>query len=342
MITVKASPTRKSWIARVVWVVTTVSLLGAAVGCQDSASQQAGPAEVAFAPQVPPPITRSQPAKVVVNLVVTEQNGELARGITYNFWMYNGHVPGPFIRVRVGDTVEVHLKNRSSDKTHTVDFHFVSGPGGGAPVLMADPGQESVAEFKALKPGLFIYHCAANPMPAHMANGLYGLVLVEPEGGLPKVDREFYVMQSEFYTEGAVGKPGLQAYSSRKAAAETPEYIVFNGNVSSLMGHGALKARVGETVRIYFGNLGPNKISSFHIIGVIFDRVYREGGLTDPARNIQSTLVPPGGASVLDFQPQVPGDYTLLDHAIFRVDRGAMGLLSVEGPAAPDIYKKVK
>ena len=342
MTTVKASPTRKSWIARVVWVVTTVSLLGAAAGCQDSASQQAGPAEVAFAPQVPPPITRSQPAKVVVNLEVTEQNGELARGITYNFWMYNGHVPGPFIRVRVGDTVEVHLKNRSSDKTHTVDFHFVSGPGGGAPVLMADPGQESVAEFKALKPGLFIYHCAANPMPAHMANGLYGLVLVEPEGGLPKVDREFYVMQSEFYTEGAVGKPGLQAYSSRKAAAETPEYIVFNGNVSSLMGHGALKARVGETLRIYFGNLGPNKISSFHIIGVIFDRVYREGGLTDPAHNIQTTLVPPGGASVLDFQPQVPGNYTLLDHAIFRVDRGAMGLLSVEGPAAPDIYKKVK
>jgi nitrite reductase (NO-forming) len=266
----------------------------------------------------------------------------LAHGIIYNFWMYNGHVPGPFIRVRVGDTVEVHLKNRSSNKTHTVDFHFVSGPGGGAPVLMADPGQESVGEFKALKPGLFIYHCAANPMPAHMANGLYGLVLVEPEGGLPKVDREFYVMQSEFYTEGTVGKPGLQAYSSRKAAAETPEYIVFNGNVSSLMGHGALKARVGETVRIYFGNLGPNKISSFHIIGVIFDRVYREGGLTDPAHNIQTTLVPPGGASVLDFQPQVPGDYTLLDHAIFRIDRGAMGLLSVEGPAAPDIYKKVK
>jgi nitrite reductase (NO-forming) len=256
--------------------------------------------------------------------------------------MYNGHVPGPFIRVRVGDTVEVHLKNRSSDKTHTVDFHFVSGPGGGAPLLMANPGKESVGEFKALKPGLFMYHCAANPMPAHMANGLYGLVFVEPEGGLPKVDREFYVMQSEFYTEGAVGKPGLQAYSSRKAAAETPEYIVFNGNVSSLMGHGALKARVGETVRIYFGNLGPNKISSFHIIGVIFDRVYREGGLTDPAYNIQTTLVPPGGASVVDFQPRVPGSYTLLDHAVFRVDRGAMGLLSVEGPAAPDIYRKLK
>ena len=342
MTATKASPIRKSRITGVVWVLTTVGLLGAAVGCRQSVNQQAGPAEVAFAPQVPPPIARSQPARVVVNLEVTEQNGELAKGVTYNFWTYNGHVPGPFIRVRVGDTVEVDLKNRSGDKTHTVDFHFVSGPGGGAPVLMANPGQESVGEFKALKPGLFIYHCAANPMPAHMANGLYGLVLVEPEGGLPKVDREFYVMQSEFYTEGEVGAPGLQAYSSQKAAAETPEYVVFNGNVSSLMGDGALKARVGEKLRIYFGNLGPNKISSVHIVGVILDRLYRDGGLTDPVQNIQTTLVPPGGASVLDFQPQVPGNYTLLDHAIFRVDRGAMGILTVEGPAAPDIYKKVK
>jgi nitrite reductase (NO-forming) len=342
MTTTKKNLIRKSRIAGVVLLVATAGLLGAFVGCQQSANQETGPAEVAFAPQVPPPITRSQPARVVVNLEATEQNGELAGGVTYNFWTYNGHVPGPFIRVRVGDTVEVHLKNRSSDKTHTVDFHFVSGPGGGAPALMANPGQESVGEFKSLKPGLFMYHCAANPMPAHMANGLYGLVLVEPEGGLPKVDREFYVMQSEFYTEGAVGQPGLQAYSSQKAAAETPEYVVFNGNASSLMGDGALKARVGEKLRIYFGNLGPNKISSFHIVGVILDRVYRDGGLTDPVQNIQTTMVPPGGASVLDFHTLVPGNYTLLDHAIFRADRGAMGTLTVEGPAAPDIYKKVK
>ena len=338
----RASPVLVNPIARLSWAIAIISLLGVADGSQKSSNQQVGPAEVAFAPQVPPPITRSKPARVVVNLEVTEENRELARGVMYNFWMYNGHVPGPFIRVRIGDTVEVHLMNRSSDKAHTVDFHFVSGPGGGAPALMANPGQESVAEFKALKPGLFVYHCAANPMPAHMSNGLYGLALVEPEGGLPKADREFYVMQSEFYTEGAVGKPGLQAYSSRKAAAEAPEYVVFNGSVGSLMGKSALRARVGEIVRIYFGNLGPNKVSSVHMIGVIFDRVYREGGLTDPVRNIQTTLVPPGGASVLDFQPQVPGDYTLVDHAFFRVDRGAMGTLSVEGPTAPDIYRKMK
>jgi nitrite reductase (NO-forming) len=316
------------------------SVLAAGGGCRRAAGQQPSPAGMSFAPQVPPPITRSRPARVVVNLEASEQNGELASGVTYNFWAYNGHVPGPFIRVRVGDTVEVHLKNRSGDKTHTVDFHFVSGPGGGAPVLMANPGLESVGVFKALKPGLFMYHCAANPMPAHMANGLYGLVLVEPEGGLPKVDREFYVMQSEFYTEGAIGERGLQAYSSRKAAAETPEYIVFNGNASSLMGDGALKARVGEKLRIYFGNLGPNKPSSFHIVGMTLDKVYRDGGLADPVQNIQTTLVPPGSASVLDFQPRVPGSYGLVDHAIFRVDRGAMGILNVEGAPAPEIYNK--
>ena len=326
---------------RVMCAAIAVILLGAAYGSHTSADQQS-PAEMTFAPNVPPPTARSKPAKLIVNLEVTEENRELGRGVSYNFWMYNGHVPGPFIRIRVGDSVEVHLLNRSVDKAHTVDFHFVSGPGGGAPVLMANPGQESVGEFKALKPGLFLYHCAANPMPAHMANGLYGLVLVEPAEGLPKVDREFYVMQSEFYTEGAVGKPGLQAYSSRKAAAETPEYVVFNGSVGSLLGKHALKARVGETVRIYFGNLGPNKISSFHIVGAIFDRVYRDGGLMDPAHNIQTTLVPPGSASVFEFQLRVPGDYTLLDHAIFRMDRGAMGTLTVEGPAAPDLYRKVK
>jgi nitrite reductase (NO-forming) len=242
----------------------------------------------------------------------------------------------------VGDTLEVHLKNRGGNNTHTVDFHAVTGPGGGAPVLMANPGQETVGAFKLLKPGLLVYHCAGNPIPAHIASGLYGLLLVEPEGGLAKADREFYVMQSEFYTVGALGEHGLQAYSSRKAAAETPEYVVFNGHASSLLGKGALKAKVGESVRIFFGNIGPNKVSSFHIIGVIFDRVYREGGLVNATENVQTTLVPAGSASVVEFQLKVPGSYALVDHSIFRTERGALGLLQAEGPEAPEIYRKVK
>jgi nitrite reductase (NO-forming) len=321
---------------------TTILLIGW-MGCQRAAEEQTSvTAELTFAPQVPPPITRSGPAQVVVNLEAIEQVGELADGITYPFWTYNGHVPGPFIRARLGDTLEVHLKNREGNNTHTVDFHAVTGPGGGAPVLMANPGQETIGAFKLLKPGLFVYHCAGNPIPAHIASGLYGLLLVEPEGGLPKVDREFYVMQSEFYTVGALGEHGLQAYSSRKAAAETPEYVVFNGHASSLIGKGALKAKVGESVRIFFGNIGPNKVSSFHIIGLTFDRVYREGGLVNANENVQTTLVPSGSASVVEFQLKVPGSYALVDHSIFRTERGALGLLEAEGPEAPEIYRKIK
>jgi nitrite reductase (NO-forming) len=328
-----------------------VALTTGLAACQRASQQQAGApsgelpqvnAELTYAPQVPPPISRTQPARVVANLEVIEKTAELSSGVTYPFWTYNGHVPGPFLRVRVGDTLEIHLKNAEGNKTHTMDLHAVTGPGGGAPVLMANPGSETVASFKVLKPGLFVFHCAANPVPAHIASGLYGLILVEPEGGLPKVDREFYVMQSEFYTEGAVGEHGFQAYSSKKAAAETPEYVVFNGDTASLMGDGALKAKVGETVRIFFGNIGPNLVSSFHVIGESFDHVYREGGLANPEENVQTTLVPAGSASTVDFQVKVPGTYTLVDHSIFRTERGAAGLLEVEGPEAPDIYRKIK
>ena len=313
-----------------------------------AASEAAEVAQLTFAPQVPPPITRNQPAVVVVELEAIEKRGQLADGIEYEFWTFNGSVPGPFIRLRVGDTVEMHLKNNKDNKnTHTVDFHYVTGPGGGANVLMTDTGNESVSRFKALKPGLFVYHCAAPPVPAHISMGLYGLVLVEPEGGLPKVDREFYVMQSEFYTEGEIGDPGFQAFSSKKGAAERPEYVVFNGRVGSLMPNSGtpLTAKVGETVRIYFGNIGPNLISSFHIIGEIFDRVWREGGVPgvgDPDLNIQTTLVPSGSASLVEFEVEVPGGYVLVDHAIYRIDRGAVGILSIEGPEAPEIYTKIK
>lgn len=315
---------------------------GSGTGSASSAPGQTITAQLTYAPNVPPATNRSSPVRVIVNLESQEETAELAPGVTYDFWMYNGHAPGPFIRVRVGDTVEVHLKNLSADKTHTVDFHAVTGPGGGAPVLLANPGQEAVGEFKMLHPGLFVYHCAANPMPAHMSNGLYGMLLVEPEGGLTRVDREYYVMQSEFYTEGTVGQQGLQAYSSSKAAAETPEYVVFNGSTGSLMGSKMLQARVGETVRIFFGNAGPNKISAFHVVGTSFDHIYRDGGLKHPDENIQTVLVAPGSTAIAEFQVLVPGHYTLLDHSIFRTERGAMGMLNVEGPEAPLIYHKLK
>lgn len=296
-----------------------------------------------YAPNVPPPIKRKSPAVVKVTIEVIEKEWELAPGVVYRAWTFDGRIPGPFIRVRVGDVLEIHLKNHETSKnTHTIDFHAVTGPGGGAPILMTEPGHESVVRFKALHPGLYIYHCAADPVPVHIANGLYGLVLVEPAEGLRPVDREYYVMQSEFYTDGKLGEKGTFGISTTKAFDEEPTYVVFNGRVGSLTGEGALKAKVGETVRLYVGNIGPNLVSSFHVIGEIFDRVYREGTLKNPDYDIQSTLIPAGAATTVEFHLEVPGKFTLVDHSIFRIIKGAAGFLMVEGPEAPEIYKKIK
>ena len=320
----------------------------AAVACVLSAAalhaETIEDAAIAFAPEVPPAIQRKAPAVVRINFETQEKEGLLMEGFEegtkYVFWTFNGHVPGPFIRVRVGDTIEVHLKNpKTSSMDHSVDFHAVTGPGGGAKVTLAKPGQEKIARFKMLHPGLYMYHCAAAPVTEHIANGMYGLILVEPEGGLPKVDKEFYVVQSEFYTKEEFGKEGLQSFDGKKASEEEPTYIVFNGSVGALQNAKALKAKTGDTVRVYFLNAGPNKVSSWHIIGVIFDKVFREGTLSDATRDVQTTLVPAGSASVAEFTVSVPGDYTILDHSIFRMEKGAVGTLHVDGPERPDIYQ---
>lgn len=303
---------------------------------------------LATAPNVPPPITRRTAAVVAVELETTETEGILMESFgeptKYPFWTFNGTVPGPFIRVREGDTLELTLKNSTnSAMKHNIDLHAVTGPGGGAEVTLTEPGETTKARFKMLAPGFYVYHCAAPPVTDHIANGMYGVILVEPKKGLPKVDREFYVLQSEFYTKQELGFEGLATYAPDKAADEKPTYIVFNGKHGALTEEGALKAKVGEKVRIFFANAGPNKTSSFHVIGTIFDKVYREGGIgAEPDRNIQTTVVPPGGATIVEFQLKVPGDYSLVDHAIFRLEKGAAGVLRVEGPAAPELYAPVK
>ncbi len=297
-------------------------------------------AELTYAPEVPPPITRKKPAVVRIRLDSGHKPMPLNGEIQYPFWTFNDHVPGPFIRARVGDTLEVHVTNSdASGMPHNVDLHAVTGPGGGAPVTTVVQGEERVAWFKLLHPGLFIYHCAAPPVMDHIANGMYGLILVEPKSGLPEVDREFYVLQSEFYTKGAPEGATTLEFSHERGGEEHPQFVVFNGRVGSLVGDGALKAKTGERVRIYFGNAGPNLISSFHVIGEIFDQVYREADLlSPPGRSVQTTLVPAGGAVVVEFGLDVPGTYTLVDHAIFRVEKGAVGFLQVEGEPRHDLY----
>lgn len=291
---------------------------------------------------LPPPITRTEVATDTVNITAKEVISEVAPGVYQNFWAFDGEVPGPFVRVRQGDTVIVNFTNdKTSLHHHTVDFHAVIGPGGGASVLMAEPGETKTLTFKALHAGLYVYHCAEPDAATHMAHGQYGLILVEPKEGLPKVDKEFYVMQGEFYTTGTLGKQGLQIFDSRAMLDGNPQYIVFNGRVGALTSTttNKMNASVGQKIRIFFGNGGVNLISSFHVIGEIFDHVYEDASLTSPPlTDVQTTLVPAGGATVVDFTLLEPGNYTLVDHALARIDRGAWGVLHVAGEQDHSIF----
>lgn len=294
-------------------------------------------------PSLPAPVGDREAKKVVVHLEATEIEGELADGVTYKFWTFNNTVPGTFIRIRVGDEVELHLKNASNSvMPHNIDLHAVNGPGGGAEATNVAPGKTAIFNFKALQPGLFVYHCAMAPVPLHIANGMYGLILVEPAGGLEKVDREYYIMQSEFYTTGKTDEKGLQDFDQEKGNDENPTYVVFNGKKNALMGPNALKAKVGETVRLFVGNAGPNLVSSFHVIGEIFDRVYMEGG-SKINENVQTTVIPAGGAAIVEFKVEVPGEYILVDHSIFRAfNKGAIGKLIVTGEENQKVFHKVQ
>jgi nitrite reductase (NO-forming) len=300
------------------------------------------PASIVRTPtDLPAAVGNEGPQTVRVELETIERMGDLADGTTFRYWTFNGQVPGPFVRVRVGDTVEVTLKNHEDSwMQHNVDFHAVTGPGGGGVATVADPGATKGFTFKALNPGLYVYHCAVPMAAQHIANGMYGLILVEPEGSLPKVDHEFYVMQGEIYTEQAFGTAGELTESYQKLLDEMPEYYVFNGAANALAGDNALHAKVGETVRIYFGVGGPNKTSSFHVIGEIFDHAYNLASLTaEPLTNVQTVTVPPGGAAAVDFKVEVPGTYMLVDHALSRAARGLIGQLVVEGAEQPEIFK---
>lgn len=292
------------------------------------------------APNVPPPIERDHAARVTVELEMVERTAELADGVEYNIWTFGGEVPGKFIRVREGDLVEFSLQNHPGNMfPHNIDLHAVTGTGGGAEASLVVPGKQADFEFRAIKPGLYVYHCATAPVGMHIANGMYGLILVEPKEGLPPVDREFYVMQSEFYTSGEFNEKGLQSFDMEKAVKEQPEYVLFNGRVGALTDEGALQAEPGETVRLFVGNGGPNLSSSFHVIGEMFDTVYGEGGTLPNQQNVQTTVVPPGGSSIVQFKIDVPGKYTLVDHAIFRAfSKGAIGILNVEGEEGGEIY----
>ena len=300
-------------------------------------------AELTAPPLVPKSVGNRSAKKLIVNMEILEKEGTMTDGTTYMYWTFGGSVPGSFIRTRVGDEVEFTLSNHPDNKLpHNIDLHAVTGPGGGATSSFVAPGHEKTFSFKTLNPGLYVYHCATAPVGMHIANGMYGLILVEPEGGLPKVDKEYYIMQGDFYTKGKNGEAGLQAFDMKKAVDENADYVVFNGKVGSLTGDNAITANVGETVRLYVGNGGPNLVSSFHVIGEIFDRVNVEGGST-VNENVQTTLIPAGGAAIVEFKVDVPGTFILVDHSIFRAfNKGALGMLKVKGEEKKGLYSGVQ
>ena len=349
-----------SSIIRPIALATAALLLAASTtACRDAEARTSGngavpvralpeirgeeKAVLTAAPNVPAPITRDYATKVIVELETIEKKMRLADGVDYTFWTFGGNVPGNFIRVREGDLVEFTLKNHAhSSVPHNIDLHAVTGPGGGAAATLTIPGGDSKFSFRALNPGLYVYHCAVSPVPMHIANGMYGLILVEPQGGLPKVDREFYVMQSEFYAKpGAAGQP--HTLDMERGVDERPTHVVFNGAVGAMTGDNALQAKVGESVRLFVGNGGPNLVSSFHVIGEVFDNVYGEGGSMVSQRNVQTTLVPAGGSAIVEFRAEKAGTLVLVDHSIFRAfNKGAIGMMKITGEENLAVYKQIK
>lgn len=296
-------------------------------------------ADIAADPMVVKETLPNEEREVEIRITAKEVLSEIAPGVMMNYWTFDGKVPGPFLRVREGDMVHLTLTNDpTSLHHHSIDLHAVTGPGGGAVVTNVAPGESKDFRFRALNPGLYVYHCAHPNVANHMAHGMYGMILVEPKEGLPPVDKEFYVMQGEIYTSEKMGAKGLQVIDAGKMLSGDAEYFTLNGRVGGV--NGKMTATVGETVRIYFGNGGVNHVSSFHVIGEIFDTVYPEASINGALfKNVQTTVVPAGGATMVEFKLDVPGKYILVDHALARLDRGAWGVLEVTGPENHDVFE---
>lgn len=292
---------------------------------------------------VPPALERGESETVRIHITAKEVLSEVADEILFNYWTYDETVPGPMLRARVGDTVELSLTNDpSSAHPHNIDLHATTGPGGGASITMVQPGETRTVRWLAKHPGLYVYHCATANISTHNAHGQYGMILIEPEEGMSEVDKEFYLMQGELYTIGGIGKKGLMAFDSQDLVDGIPTYVTFNGRVEDVP---RMQAEVGDKIRMYVGNGGINLISSFHVIGEIFDTVYPEAAMGRGSailKNVQTTAVLPGGAAIVEFTVDVPGNYTIVDHALARMNKGAWAILEVTGKENPEIYTEIK
>jgi len=293
---------------------------------------------------LPAPVDWDEPREHEIEMETVELTAEIEPGVTFDYMTFDGQVPGPMVRVRRGDSVRFRLTNpEENGLPHNIDFHAVYGPGGGAEHTTITPGQTAEIEFTAMYPGVHIYHCAVPGMDHHISAGMFGAILVEPEEGLPEVDREFYFGQHELYTKGDPGQEGHHTFDMEAMAREEPTYVVFNGQAYGFTDDGlsSLHAETDERVRVFFTNGGPNLTSSWHAIGNVWSRLYRDGDLlSDPARYVETTPVAPGTSTTAELDTPVPGPIHMVDHALSRAGRrGTLATIDVDGEPNPEVYK---
>ena len=274
-------------------------------------------------PKIPP----LQAGKVHdIHLIAEEKQNVVAKGVSQQLWTFNGQVPGPVIHVRVGDTVRVHLENPTTNKlAHSIDFH-ASQVAWNDEMTSINPGEKKLYEWRADYAGVWMYHCGSNPALHHIASGMYGMVIVEPSEGLPKVDHEFAIVQSEFY----LGKAGDITDLHKAGATHGPDYVVFNGVAFQYKDH-PIEVGTGKKVRMYVLNAGPNEDSSFHIVGTIFNRVIKEGMELVPENKghygAQAVDLAPAQGAIIEFTTAEDGLYPMVTHAFNFVGKGALGLI---------------
>jgi nitrite reductase (NO-forming) len=274
-----------------------------------------------------PPIPAGNLVKV--HMTLKDMVVQIAPGVRYNTWAFDGHgAPGPVVHVREGQTVEMTLTNGGSIP-HSIDFHAARI----APNVAfrdTNPGESFTFRFKATDPGIFMYHCGTKPVLAHIANGMYGAIIVQPKQALPKVDHEYVLVGSEWYLNGdGIKQPA--SLDMAKARARMADWVTFNGYANQYVTH-PLTAKPGETTRFWVVAAGPTNNVNFHVVGTLLDRAWVNSDLTQYERNVQTAIVPAGGGAVFDVKIAGEGLYPFVSHAFADVDLGQVGLLKVGNP----------
>lgn len=298
--------------------------------------RQRGP--LAYAPNVPP---LQDSDTIEVKIDVTHKLFSVKNGVSFIGWLYGDSLPGPILRIKVGQSVKFSMTDRSNDSSmagmsvsgqmlqpmpHSIDFH----------AAMVNPedkyrsisaGETIHFTWTANYPGVFMYHCGTPMVLLHMISGMVGMVIVEPKEGFPgKVDKEFAIVQNEYYL---TQKGNIYIADTSLAMKKQPNFMAFNGKVGQYVTH-PIHAKAGERIRLYFLNVGPNNISSFHVIGTIFDKVWMDGNPANEFRGMQAVLVGPAQGSVMEFVLPEKGHYTFVDHSFANATMGAIGVFAAD------------